>query len=131
MLYNLVDSVIYDAAYRLNDAFREKVSEFKHKQVQVAKKSFARASAKPNSAVAALVERNNRLKLKNSLVPSSGTLLVVPSVLMEHWQVSELFAHGSEHTVLKNIDNIPMFITGSAQTACEPRLLHKQDTLDI
>lgn len=88
MLYNPPENEVYKAAFRSNELFREKVGEFKQKQIHVAKKSFARASAKPNSAVAALVERNNRLKLKNSLVPSSGTLLVVPSVLLEHWQVS-------------------------------------------
>lgn len=54
--------------------------------MQLAKKSFARTTSKPNSSVAALVERNNQIKLQESLTPSRGTLLVVPSVLLEHWQ---------------------------------------------
>jgi hypothetical protein len=63
------------------------VDQFKNDQLHAAKKSFARASVKPNSAVAALIEKRNRTLFLQSLVPSSGTLLVVPSVLMEHWQV--------------------------------------------
>ena len=87
IVYNPIGNLIHDAARRLTAVFREKVEKFKLRHIQIAKKSFARASAKPNSAVAALVERNNLLKVKDSLVPSSGTLLVVPSVLVEHWQV--------------------------------------------
>lgn len=63
------------------------VEQFKVDQLYVAKKSFARSSVKPNSAVAALIEKRNQTLFLQSLVPSSGTLIVVPSVLMEHWQV--------------------------------------------
>jgi hypothetical protein len=88
ILYNPIGSLIRDAATRLNAVFLKMANNFMQKQIQLAKKSFARASAKPNSTVAALVERNNRIKLQKSLIPSSGTLLVVPGVLLEHWQVS-------------------------------------------
>jgi hypothetical protein len=67
------------------------VEQFKADQLRAAKKSFARASAKPNSAVAALIEKRDRALFLQSLVPSSGTLIVVPSVLMEHWQVRYMF----------------------------------------
>lgn len=91
-LYNPIGSTIHEVAKVLEVAFLESkvypnnVIDFKEKMVAAAKKSFAKASAKPNSAVAALVERNSRAKLRNALLPSSGTLLVVPSVLLEHWQ---------------------------------------------
>ncbi len=62
------------------------MDDFKQNQVQSAKKSFGRASSKPNSSVAALVALDNKVKLHNALIQSSGTLLVVPSVLLEHWQ---------------------------------------------
>jgi hypothetical protein len=95
--YNPDGDVVFEAANRLVGIFHDAVNEFKQKQIQVAKKSFARASAKPNSAVAALVESNSRLKLKNSLVTSSGTLIVVPSVLLEHWQVGLSFLAQQNH----------------------------------
>jgi hypothetical protein len=89
-LYNPVGSVVHDAAIKSNEIFRYMVQDLKERKIIVAKKSFAKASAKPNSTVAALVVRNNRLKLKKSLASSAGTLLVVPSVLLEHWQVCSL-----------------------------------------
>jgi hypothetical protein len=88
MLYNPPEDFIHQAACRLSAALCGMVDSFKESQLQAAQKAFARASAKPNSAVAALIEQRNRLRFIRSLVPSSATLLVVPSVLMEHWQVS-------------------------------------------
>lgn len=85
--YNSVGSIVHDAAVKSQAVLHNMIHELKERMIQVAKKSFAKASSKPNSTVAALVERNNRLKLKRSLAPSSATLLVVPSVLLEHWQV--------------------------------------------
>lgn len=52
-----------------------------------ARKSFSNAKSKPNSRVAALIEEEARQRLLDSLIPSAGTLLVIPPVLMEHWQV--------------------------------------------
>jgi len=86
MEYNQEGTEVYNAARRMRDVFSKVVEEFKSLQVRLAKKSFGRALAKPNSAVAALVEQNKTLKLKSSLVSSSATLLVVPSVLLEHWE---------------------------------------------
>lgn len=85
-IYYPSNSEIHITAKRMENEFLETIKEFKHKQVQTAKKSFGRASSKPNSTVAALVERDNQMKLQNALMQSSGTLLVVPSVLLEHWQ---------------------------------------------
>ena len=70
----------------METVFLQSVDEFKKKQVQTARKSFGRTSTKPNSSVAALVELENQTKLQNALIKSSGTLLVVPSGLLEHWQ---------------------------------------------
>ena len=81
---------MHHAALRLSANFRTLVKEFKAKQLQAAQKSFARSSAKPNSAVAALIEEENRKRVLDSLVSSSGTLIVVPGVLLEHWQVRGL-----------------------------------------
>jgi hypothetical protein len=86
-VYNPPENMVHQAALRLSTNFLTLVEEFKAKQIQAAQKSFARSSAKPNSAVAALIEEENRKRVLDSLVPSSGTLIVVPGVLMEHWQV--------------------------------------------
>ena len=68
------------------------VEDFKLRHINTAQKSFAKASSKPNSSVAALIDARNRKKFLESLVDSSGTLIVVPGVLMEHWQVSVCYS---------------------------------------
>lgn len=64
--------------------------EFKQSQMRSARKSFSNAMSKPNSRVAALVEEENRRKLLASLISSKGTLIVIPSVLLDHWKVRAL-----------------------------------------
>ena len=85
---NASSDSIRQAAIRLLAVFRSQIIEFKRNQIEVAIKSFSRASAKPDSIVAALIEKSNSENLKNSLFPSSATLLVVPAVLVDHWMVS-------------------------------------------
>jgi hypothetical protein len=87
MVSNPVQSPIHDAAGRLTTIFSNMIKDFKEATIKIARKSFSSTSAKPDSRVAALVEKSNELKLKNSLVPSSGTLLVVPNNLLDHWTV--------------------------------------------
>ena len=83
-------------AKKLKTIFGQVVNDFKANQIQVAKRSFGRrADSKPNSVVAALIERNNRERFLRTLLPSRGTLLVVPSVLIEHWQVRKKNTTGS------------------------------------
>ena len=86
MTYHPDHSGIYKVAALLRGKFLLAVDEFKSQQVRSAKKSFSKATSKPNSSVAALVEKTQRANLQNALVQSSGTLLVVPSVLLEHWE---------------------------------------------
>ena len=69
------------------------LAEFKEGQMKSARKSYSSALAKPNSAVAALLDEANNLAFMNSLVPSNSTLLVVPGVLVEHWRVRGLLAY--------------------------------------
>ena len=124
-LYNPEGHFVHEAAKRMSSKFDGIAEQFKSNQLQKAQKSFARASSKPNSSVAALVDERNRRKFLESLVPSSGTLIVVPGVLMEHWQVREcrhsaflftlarvltIFSHGFRF----NCNN--MLIPGSART---------------
>lgn len=83
-----VSPLLREAAGRLLVIFHNEINSFKRSQVDIAMKSFSRASAKPDSMVAALIERNNAEKLRKALLPSSGTLMVVPAVLVDHWVVS-------------------------------------------
>ena len=85
---NLVSDPIREAGQRLVVAFRSQINAFKRSQIEIAIKSFSRASAKPDSIVAALIEKDNTEKLQRALIPSSATLLVVPAVLVDHWMVS-------------------------------------------
>lgn len=86
MTYNPDTHPIYQAAYRLSEKFKLHVEMFKSNNVRSAKKSFSSAVAKPNSSVASILEERSKTKLIDSLVPSSATLLVVPSVLLPHWE---------------------------------------------
>lgn len=61
---------------------------FKQSNVDQARKSFSSVTAKPNSTVAAIVAESRRNKFFKSLLPSQATLLVVPAVLMDHWEVN-------------------------------------------
>jgi hypothetical protein len=71
----------------LLDIFRTFFHDFKVMQMRSVRKSFSNAKSKPNSRVAALVEEEGRQRLLDSLIPSTGTLIVIPSVLLEHWKV--------------------------------------------
>lgn len=66
--------------------FRDLVTAFiETHQLRSAKKSFSNSKSKPNSSVATLVEQEKRKELIGTLIHSSGTLLVIPSNLMDHW----------------------------------------------
>lgn len=65
------------------------VDEFQQMQLRSARKSFSNAKAKPNSRVAALLEDVARTNYLNSLESTSATLIVIPSVLMDHWKVRQ------------------------------------------
>lgn len=91
------------AAIKLSKDFASLVDEFKTKQVQTAKKSFSKATAKPNSSVAALLEKRHQEELLDSLKPTTGNLLVVPSTLLNHWEVSSV--RRTSRAILTDIAN--------------------------
>jgi hypothetical protein len=80
--------VVHEAAVKLSNMFADIVDQFKATQVQTAKKSFSKASAKPNSSVAALLEKRHHEEKLKSLKKTAGNLLVVPGTLLNHWEVS-------------------------------------------
>jgi hypothetical protein len=67
--------------------FKMLVSRFKKREEYSIRKSFANESYKPNSRVAAVLSEHNEKRMLHRMIPSPGTLLVVPSVLIEHWKV--------------------------------------------
>lgn len=72
----------------LTCTIRDAVVAYKAKMLNSAKKScFSNPLAKPNSTLAALIEESKRWRFIKTLVPSRGTLVVIPSVLMDHWEV--------------------------------------------
>ncbi len=42
-------------------------------------------------SLGSLISENKRQELLDTLLPSKGTLIVVPSTLMQHWEVSTEF----------------------------------------
>ena len=94
MSHSIATDAIRQAARRLVAVFRRQIRGFQRNQVESAIKSFSRASAKPDSGVAALIERSHRERLRRALLPSSTTLLVVPTVLVDHWMVREDKVYG-------------------------------------
>jgi hypothetical protein len=89
MDYNPRRHEIHGAARKLLDLFRNHLLvQFKREQLSSVRSSFLNPGLKPNSSVAVLKQKQSEAEFRKSLLPSSSTLLVIPLVLMEHWQVS-------------------------------------------
>ena len=88
MKYNAQGDDVFELAKRMQHEFRGLVAELKKKIVLTARKSFSNSNARPNSSVAAILERKFREEYMSSLVSSCATLLVVPETLLNHWLVS-------------------------------------------
>ena len=84
--YHKEGSPVAELAAELRERFETIVSLFRDSNVQIAKRYFSNAEAKPDSSVAALIERQARRQLLNSIIRSSATLLVVPGTLLQHWE---------------------------------------------
>jgi hypothetical protein len=72
----------------LNVNFDGLLSSFKASMVNTAKRRCASTNAQSFSRLGALLNYQFQQKFLRSLVPSSSTLIVIPNVLLEHWQVS-------------------------------------------
>lgn len=75
-----------DLADHLIQVWDETITAFKRSQMRSVRRHFSSVASKPNSQVATLIDKEKKEKLYRSLVPSSSTLLVVPAVLLDHWQ---------------------------------------------
>lgn len=128
---DLVSDPIRQAAKRLKAIFRSEITAFKRSQIEVAIKSFSRASARPDSMVAALIQKNNNEKLRRALLPSSGTLMVVPAVLVDHWMVScrqaSVSVDEKDYGPETNLPLLLHFLSGTNQIEYKSFLLHKQN----
>jgi hypothetical protein len=74
-------------ALDLVEISKDLLNDYKARMLVSAKKSFSNAVAKPNSTLASLIEESKRINFIKSLIASRGTLIVIPSVLMDHWEV--------------------------------------------
>ena len=86
--YNPVNHDVHLAATEMLSSFENLLTLFKYEQVKSAKKSFSNATAKPNSSIAAILEKRAKIEHLDSLLTSKATLLVVPGNLLNHWEVS-------------------------------------------
>ena len=131
---NEVSDQIRQAAQKLLSVFRGKIRDFKTSQIETATKSFSRSSSKPDSMVAALIEKNNADQLRKALLPSSATLLVVPAVLVDHWMVSTHRIHRHFLNFEKDpnlyshpVSLSPLLSSGTIQVEYRSLLLYKED----
>ena len=87
MMYYPPDNVAYQAAERMLKKFEDLLSEFKIQQLADATKSLSRMKKDSNArSLVDAFEAKKRKELEEPLVPSSSTLLVVPSSLLDHWE---------------------------------------------
>jgi hypothetical protein len=82
--YNPPCDDVHKLSEDMLEDFQILVGYFKMTQVQSATKSFSSSSARPNSSVAAILERRARKDYMDSLIPSAATLLVVLDTLWSH-----------------------------------------------
>jgi hypothetical protein len=87
MCYNPPDHDVHKAAERLSKKFKELSSEFKATSISNASKSTFRLAKDPSTiSLFNHFEATKNAQLLKSLLPSSATLLVVPSPLINHWK---------------------------------------------
>ncbi len=87
MLYNPPHHDVYKAAERLSKNFEDILVEFKSEQLAIAAKQMSRMKKEPSArSLVDAFEAMKRAELQEPLVPSSSTLLVVPSPLLLHWE---------------------------------------------
>jgi hypothetical protein len=66
--------------------FADLLQYFKEHQ----RKSATATAKRSNLSLGSLIDQNKRRELLNSLTPSACTLIVVPSTLVQHWEVSRI-----------------------------------------
>ena len=80
--FNDSSSLVFKAAERLSDKVKLLITEFVTKEVNSAQKYYSKYSNISSECNTLL-----RKKKKDKLCPSSGTLLVIPNILLKHWEV--------------------------------------------
>lgn len=86
MLYNPQDSCIHQEAKKLQNAFQTILETFKMQQMKAALASAKRSTL----SLGSLVKESRKIEVLKNLLPTGGTLLVVPATLLGHWEVSPI-----------------------------------------
>ena len=86
MAFHPPERLVHAEGARLLNFFKGIVEEFKGRCVSLAERFYSR-SATENEAVI-LVRKKRKDELLEALTPTTGTLLVVPKPLLQHWNVS-------------------------------------------
>jgi len=82
-LYNSKDTLVHDRACFMTARFEIFYEEFRHRQLSSAISSQKRSRL----SLGALISESKKEELLRTLLPSKGTLLVVPHNLIDHWLV--------------------------------------------
>jgi hypothetical protein len=94
MVYNPGSHEVHRAAKKLLNRFQQDLLvQFKREQLGSLRSSASNISLKPNSSVALLLQKKSEQEFQRSLIQSSTTLLVIPNVLMEHWEVRRVSSY--------------------------------------
>ena len=129
ILYYPADHELHIAATELLSKCDKILRTFKTDQVRSAKKSFSNATAKPNSSIAAILEKRAKAEHLGSLLTSKATLLVVPGYLLNHWEVSRFDKLVMQSFQNSNIAHVAfrcvLIQKGTNKDACRFLVLYK------
>eukprot|EP00557_Chaetoceros_sp_GSL56_P009171 CAMPEP_0176494518 /NCGR_PEP_ID=MMETSP0200_2-20121128/10149_1 /TAXON_ID=947934 /ORGANISM="Chaetoceros sp., Strain GSL56" /LENGTH=1522 /DNA_ID=CAMNT_0017892301 /DNA_START=84 /DNA_END=4652 /DNA_ORIENTATION=- len=79
--YNPPDSIVHEKAQAMKRKMYAIFHEFRQKQLILA----TGAAKRSNGILGSLIRQKRQNELMETLLPSRGTLLVVPSTLVQHW----------------------------------------------
>jgi len=86
IMYNNPITDIYKAATEMSNSFYEELDCFKSRMLLVAEKARVRSKIGTDASFGALIKQSEEQKFFDALIPSSGTLIVVPNYLVQHWE---------------------------------------------
>jgi len=107
--YNPPDSAVYEAAERLMKKFENIILEFKEDQLRTAAKSIKRMSKDENTRhLVDAFETRKKAEIEETLIPSTSSLLVVPSPLLQHWEEQILQHIDFNYLLVNSRPNSPL-----------------------
>ena len=86
MKYYSCEDIIYQRAQYILNESQSLLDKFQQRQLTAA---FSVSQKRSKLSLSALVAESRRIQVLDTLIPSMGTLLIVPHTLVSHWKVSK------------------------------------------